>query len=181
MKSVRHLEVNINKYAPLNAASYIDLPSNIRHKKACVNVQNIDDECFKWSILAALHPVDSCNYPELVTHYRQYENELNFTDLEFPMCIKDISKFESLNNISVNVFGIEQNFKTCNSLIVGPIHHTKLRRPKHINLLYIDNNNTNHYVWIKDMSRLINNQVNKNEHKKWLCDGCLIFLVLIIN
>ena len=40
-----------------------------------------------------------------------------------------------------------------------------------INLLLISNDETNHYCWIKNMSRLI--EYNKNEHARFYCDNCL--------
>lgn len=41
-----YLEVNINKYTPLRAASYIDLPKCIKSKRACINIKNNDNFCF---------------------------------------------------------------------------------------------------------------------------------------
>jgi len=41
----------------IRAGSYIDAQKLIKDKHAIINVQNEDDnECFKWSILAALYP-----------------------------------------------------------------------------------------------------------------------------
>jgi hypothetical protein len=34
--------------------SYIELPEYIK-KRACVNIKNDDEKCFKWSILACKH------------------------------------------------------------------------------------------------------------------------------
>lgn len=31
-----------------------------------------------------------------------------------------------------------------------------------------------HYCWIKNLSALVGSQMTKNEHKKWICDRCLI-------
>jgi hypothetical protein len=39
-------------YTPLGGCSYIPLPENIEKKKSTINPQNIDEECFKWAILA---------------------------------------------------------------------------------------------------------------------------------
>ena len=35
--------------------SYIELPDYIKNKKACVNIKNTDEKCFKWAILASKH------------------------------------------------------------------------------------------------------------------------------
>ena len=58
LKSILNLVVNIYKYNPMRGSSFIDLPPFIKNKKACVNVQNTDDQCFKWAVLSALHPAN---------------------------------------------------------------------------------------------------------------------------
>jgi hypothetical protein len=58
-----------------------------------------------WSILAAIHP--AAQHVDRQPHYMQFENELDFNGVEFPVTIDKIVKFESQNNISVNVFCFE--------------------------------------------------------------------------
>ena len=55
LKSILNLVVNIYKFNPMRGSSYIDLPPFIKNK-VCINVENKDDECFKWAILSARHP-----------------------------------------------------------------------------------------------------------------------------
>ena len=52
--------------------------------------------------LSALHPVET--NPQRLAKYRQFENELNFNGIEFPIKIKDIPKIETMNNLIINVF-----------------------------------------------------------------------------
>lgn len=55
--SITHLDVYMSSFESLRGSSYVKLPSEILNKKACINVQNLnDEECFKWAILSALHP-----------------------------------------------------------------------------------------------------------------------------
>ena len=42
-----------------------------------------------------------------------------------------------------------------------------------INLLLISNEETNHYCWIKNMSRLLSSQINNYQHKRVFCHRCL--------
>ena len=56
VKQVSSLELHIASYKPISASSYIKTPRFIASKKAVINVQNQDNKCFIWSILAALHP-----------------------------------------------------------------------------------------------------------------------------
>ncbi len=68
------LDIHILKSDPLQASSFIDLPKEIKLKKAVVNIQNKDNKCFLWSVLAHLHPPQW--KPERVEHYKKYENTL---------------------------------------------------------------------------------------------------------
>ncbi len=40
-------------------------------------------------------------------------------------------------------------------------------------LLFISNEDSNHYVLIKSLSSLVCNQISKHKAKKWICDNCL--------
>ena len=46
LNSVINLELRINNFNPLSGSSYIDLPKEIKDKKAVINVKNEDQECF---------------------------------------------------------------------------------------------------------------------------------------
>lgn len=166
---ILHMEVNINKYEPMKASGYTRIPKNIDKKNAVVNVLSSDGRCFAYAVMAALFPTDSrVNY---INDYPDYRDHLDFTDIDLPMSFKNITKFENQNDISINVFGLNQS----NTKIIGPLHHTKQRRERHINLLYYEYRLKKHYVWIKDLSRLVGRQLSKNKNRKHLCDGCLLY------
>ena len=176
MKQLLYLHVNINKYNPLRASSYVELPSQIRYKKAVINVQNNDNCCFAWAVVSAIfcNPTGPSNR---TSSYPDFRNLLNFTGIEFPVKLSDIGKFEKNNpRFSINVYGLEQVFKN-NSVIceiVGPLYYTDAKRPEHINLLLVTNSVGNsHYCWIKDFSRLVSLQITSRDGAKHFCDGCL--------
>ena len=84
--------------------------------------------------------------------------KLNLKGLEFPMKVKDIPKFENLNNSNVNVFKLTKT-------VLTPIHiNTKYDQPQ-IDLLLFEN----HYYLITKLHCLI----NKDSHMKWVCRRCL--------
>lgn len=181
MEKILYLELNINKYSPLGGSSYIKLPRFIEFKKAVINVFNQDECCFAWSIMAALFPTVSD--PSQLSSYPHYSTVLDFTGMDFPVKLCDITKFEVLNNISVNVYGIESFFKD-NKMryeVVGPLRYATKKLPMHVNLLLIteDCNKEScvksHYCWIKDLSRLVSSQISKHNQKLYFCDGCLIY------
>ena len=56
--SVFSLDLHTVKYEPLGGYSYIPLPAFLAAKKAIINLENEDDECFKLAIIRALNPVE---------------------------------------------------------------------------------------------------------------------------
>ena len=54
---VLHLKLLIGKYKPLKGSQYFELPKKIVKMGCTLNIQNKDDKCFLWSILAHLHVV----------------------------------------------------------------------------------------------------------------------------
>lgn len=103
-KEVLNLEIYIANYKPMKGGSYIPLPDFIMRKKAILNMENKGDKCFQWSILRYLHPLQKHN--TRISDLKTYENELNFKGIEFPVKLKDITKFENQNPSirGINVF-----------------------------------------------------------------------------
>ena len=130
----------------MKGSSYIDLPQQLKLKKAIVNVQNKDQQCFKWSVLAALFPVDKD--AQRVSKYTQHEDKLDWTGLTFPVSLQDIPKFERRNHISVNVYGFD--VKTSVHLLQKS---QLIDNKQHIDLLLLTKGAQSHYCWIKHFSR----------------------------
>ena len=150
----------------LGVAVYAPLPKGLEDKKAILNVQNDDEKCFLWSVLAALHPVHWKDQPHRVQHYKGYEQELNVSGIEFPMKVKNISKFEKQTpTISINLFGYEEKE-------LFPVYITERKKEQHVNLLLISNNDTTHYCLVRNLSRLLAS-LTKYKGKKFFCDYCL--------
>ena len=49
-RSIVSLNVFTVEYKALKGSSYIPLPNCLASKKAIINMQNEDDQCFKWSV-----------------------------------------------------------------------------------------------------------------------------------
>jgi len=131
-------------------------------KRAVINVQSKDNTCFAWAVIAALYPVE--RNAERESSYPHYATVLNLRDIEFSVTVNQIKKFELVNDVSINVYSIE------NEGIV-PIRLTEQKRDKHVNLLYVeDGNNVGHFAWIKNLSRLVSSQLSKKDHEKYICD-----------
>ena len=71
MEEVLHITLSVAIYTPLAGSSYIPLPQQLKDKKAILNIQNDDNKCFLWSVLAAKHPEHRSNNANRVTHYQR--------------------------------------------------------------------------------------------------------------
>ena len=91
----------------MRVSSYLPLPKELKAKRGCLNIQNNDENCFLWSILTLLHPVQCKNYPDRISKYQEYKRELNVSLIKYPLYIKGIIKFQHQSNINVNVYAWE--------------------------------------------------------------------------
>ena len=157
-------QVNIHKHVPLRASSYMEIPAEVQNTKSVVNIQNKDHKCFMWSILAYLHPAHKT--PQRVSKYQPFQDELTFQGIDFPVKLQDISKFETQNQISVNVFGYDPEHW------IYPLRITKAEHQKHVDLLYVVDKENSHYCLIKSFNGLMHRH-SKNQKKKFFCKHCL--------
>jgi hypothetical protein len=105
LNCISRLAVVISKFAPLCGSSYLPTPKWLELKHCIVDVENSDEKCFVWSILADVHPVRK--NPQRLSHYKPYENSLNLDQLTFPVPINQINRFERNNtDTSVNVLSV---------------------------------------------------------------------------
>ncbi|KYQ49525.1 hypothetical protein ALC60_11402, partial [Trachymyrmex zeteki] len=148
----------------MRAGCNIQLPREIATKRAVISVCSMDNACFAWSVVAALYPAEDIIF--LGSSYPHYTSMLNLAGIEFPMTLKDVPKFERLNAVSINVYGIE------NKQIL-PLRLSD-KKEKHANLLYLQDprdDSLDHFAWIKNLSRLVSSQLTKKKNKKFFCDS----------
>lgn len=147
--------------------SFIELPIEIKAKKACVNFKNDDNKCFKWC-LVGFKNWDKVNNNDKnnIKYWRKYENTINEPEnYNYPVLLQDIELFEELNDMQINVLELQED------LTITPLRTSRIKRKEIINLLLIHNEDNSHYVWIKDISRLCSSKTTK--HKKYICEYCL--------
>jgi len=166
------LTASFVRYRPLGAGSFCPTPTWINAKHAVVNVKNKNDnKCFVWSLLAHLYPAN--DHLDRVQNYVKYENTLNVEGLQFPLQVKDITKFEKLNpTIAVHCIAADENQKSFAILHLSPEAHT---RPHVVTLLLLDDPDkpeNHHYVYVKNLSRLLG-QRNDHNGKSYACLSCL--------
>ena len=94
---------------------------------------------------------------------KKIAENLNYSNVEFPVSKKDYSKIEVMNKININVFSYEEK-------IIYPVYLSDQSFNDALGLLLVNN----HYVLIKDFNRVLFNK-NKCKNKKWFCKSCLLF------
>ena len=149
------------KYSPIGGSSYIKTPKSIIGKRAIINVKNDDEKCFLYSILAHFKKFEQNN--NRVSQYKQHLHELRTDGIDMPMKLEDITKFEKLNGLSINVYSIEENGGN-----VNPIRISKENLDP-INLLLIIGSDHQHYTYISNFDRLL----SFSGHPKSFCPYCM--------
>ena len=100
-------------------------------KRLFLNVQNKDNLCFLYSILAQLHPAEE--NAKRVSKYKKYLNTLKYDGIEMPISVGDIDRFEKLNqDLTINVYAYEEG-------LVFPRRISNRRGEKLIKLIMFDN------------------------------------------
>ena len=165
IKSINGHFINIIQYEPLAGSSFIQLPTELQHKKkGIINLQNKDNECFRWCHVRHLNPRDD-NPQRIKKTDKSFVKQLNYDGIEFPVSIKQYNKIETQNSININVFGYENKQPY-------PIFISKEKFDDQLNLLLISENEKTHYCLIQDFNRFMFNQT-KHKNKKHFCMHCL--------
>ena len=164
IQSIENHYINIVNYQPFKGSSYINLPQELKNNKSLINLQNKDNECFRWCHIRHLNPQEKDPH-RIKKMDKAYIDKLNYTGIEFPVTVKQINKIEKQNNICINLFGYEEKQKF-------PIYISKEKFIDHMELLLITEGENNHYVLIKDFNKFMYNQT-KHEHRKCFCMHCL--------
>ena len=171
IERIHKLYFNVVSYVPLKGRSYFPLPEELRHhRKGLINLQNDDNECFRWCHVRHLNPLKHHN--ERITQKdRGIAKTLDYSGVTFPVTIRDMGKIEKQNKININAYVYNEDGK-----YVSPIRNSKTAYQDTLNVLLIERETEKeykqHYVYIKDFNRL-NYNVTKSHHKKHFCLRCI--------
>ena len=64
--------------------SYIDFPEWIKKKKATINPENMDDQCFQYAATVALNYEEIKWNPEIVSTVKLFINKYNWNGINYP-------------------------------------------------------------------------------------------------
>ena len=132
-------------------------------------MENKDNKCFLWSVLLYLHPKEK--HSSRLTDLRKHENDLKFKGINFPVKLRDISKFENQTPDlpGINVFSFnEDNNK------IYPLKLNEKDPKKSIDLFLFSKDEKQHYCLINNFSRLVRSQITSDTTRKLhICKKCL--------
>ena len=163
IQSIENHYINIVNYSPLKGSSYIKSPQELKNR-GLINLQNEDNECFRWCHIRHSNPQEK-DPQRIKKTDKQYIEKLDYSSIEFPVTVKQINKIEKQNNICINLFGYEEKQPF-------PRYISKEKYQDHMELLLITEGKNKHYVLIKDFNKFMFRQ-NKHEHRKHFCMYCL--------
>jgi hypothetical protein len=165
LDQITKLQVRIAPYSPLVGTSYMPLSKKLQAKKDFLNIQNTDECCFKWSVLAALHHVSKKDHANRVSHYTQYDNELDWSMLDFPTPMSQIPAFEKANQISINVIAYEKGE-------TFPLQVSEAHFHVNVDLLLFSEREKRHYCLVRNFSRPLGYRT-KHRCRAFYCHHCL--------
>ena len=168
LETIDYLKISGAEFAPMRGKSYIPTPVSIKGKHAIVNIQNEDNRCFEYAIIASQHYTEiDQNSAKRPGQYTKWLGKYNFDGCSMPMEINDINKFEKNNNMSINVYHIEHDGKMITPLRIS---QQEKKLEEYINLLLIEGEDRCHYTWIRNFNRLLCYDI---KHPKKFCPFCL--------
>jgi len=169
LEQVIEFHLNASAYNPLSGGCFsCKVPDWIKKTRACIDVPNSGQECFLYAVLVCLIHSEHANLSnKRLNFFKKYESLVNVSQMNFPVKISDLDRFERMNQrLAVNVFSVD-----CSKKRFYPVRVSKKRTENvcFINLLLLEN----HFVAIVNKSRLFSRGLSKNSHRRYFCDFCL--------
>ena len=162
---VIHMNIDFHRLNLTRGSSYLPLPEWLAKKGAITNPKNSDMEYFKWAVITAMKWREIGKDPQRISKLRRYEDDFDWSKVKFPASFRDIKRFESRNEITINILAFE-NKKVC-------ICRKGKEYDQVANLMLITDRNNKHYITIKSLSRLLHSSNTKNEKTQYFCINCL--------
>ena len=156
------LQLTLWQLDPLRGSAFTPLPRWIQTRRAVVNVADTGDDCFKWAILADMHPVDvnADRRGKYVEHIVKYD----FSPLLFPVPLQAVGSFALRNNMSINVYWEDDDNER-----IYPLRVSSTLVPGHVDLPLFEYGGVQHYTTIRNFSSLVGRQLSNHGHTVHCC------------
>ena len=142
---IEDIHLSVYQTKPLRAASYIPTPEKFNNPKCgLINIQNEDDERFRWCI--KYHQSPKTKHSHRITSLAKVKDKYNYDLIEYPVTYDDIYNFERKNETCIYVYSIHQNAVVLEKEGLAEYIQNDL-----IYLLRIEDENgsKSHYIYIK--------------------------------
>ena len=157
---VIHMDIDFHRLNLTTGSSYIPLPEWSAKKKAIINPNNSDLECFKWAVIAAMRWEEIDRDHQRITKLKRFK-----ADFDWTASFRDIKRFESRNEIMINILAFEDKKVY--------ICRKSKEYDRVAKLMLITDCNRKHYVAIKSSKRLLSRQNSKHKESQHFCINCL--------
>ena len=165
---VNFLYYDFNKISISRGGSYIDSPKWLKDKKSSVNQKDNDHKCFQYAVTLTLHLDKINDHPKRISKIKPFIEEYNWKDIDFPSANKDWKKFETNNEVALNILYVPHNTK---KIEIAYKSKHNLTREKRVILLMISNGENWHYLTVKNLSRLLRG-ITSNHDGDFYCLNC---------
>ena len=163
---VLFLDANFHQLNVTRGSCYLLLSPWLAKKKAIINPNNDDNECFKLAVIAADRFNEIGKDPQCISKLIKFSKDYDWSgSVVFPVSTKDIGLFEINNGVSINILAVEGREIY--------IHRKSPQMGHEINLLFIHEDGINHYTAIKSLSRLLSSSNSNTKSKQHFCTNCL--------
>jgi len=178
------MHIDYVKYEPIKGGSFKKLPDWVINKRCCINIENKDNKCFFYSVIASkvYESLQNKKHSSRVSNYKDYMNLFDFSmfihekqkldemgnvyqsdDCSIAIDSNRFDKFCQINKVCLSIFDIEDSNNR-----VKPIYASRMKEYEtEIDIGYYDG----HYVLIRNLSALLGNEKIKN--KMYHCKNCL--------
>ena len=172
---IKSFSIEMSKFKPAKTGTFIPTPPEIKKKKCVINVDNRkkgDNKCLLYSVLAGKKYREATTDKQRwnldrVSKYQEDLPNLKIDGIDFPTPLHQISKFEKMNNLAINIYSVGSVDK-----YVKPLRFTKVENCEPTNLLLIsDGDGKDHFAYITSLERLLNEE-GKGQHH--FCPYCLL-------
>ena len=152
------MNINFHRLNLTRGSSYLPLPKWLAKKGTIINPKNSDMECFKWTVIAAMKWIEIVDHPERISKLRRYEDDFDWDGIKFLTSFRDIKRFKSRNEITINILAFERKKVY--------ICRKGKEYDRVANLMLITDRNNKHYVAIKSSRRLLSMQNSKHKESQ---------------
>ena len=165
---VNFLYYDFNKTSINRGGSYIDSPKWLKDKKSTINLENNDDKCFQYAPRLALNLDKIKKDPQRISKIKPFIEKYNWEDINFPSTSKDWRKFESNNEVALNILYMPYNTKKIN---IACKSKNNLTQERQIILLMNCDGQKLHYLVVENLSGLLRG-ITSNHKEDFYCLNC---------